>query len=141
MNIKELSNRDLMKALIRGDSESYGHLKGFLAQIPPEKKPKPYDLPDLSALPPGQRRAMEALIGGGMARTYPEAAELAGMSEGTMLTHINRVRRRHPELYRAIRSVRLAQLADRHEDALAAKRAHSAIYFRKRSRNTRRWFR
>ena len=141
MNVEELSNRDLMKALIRGNPDKYGHLRGFLAQIPHEKKPKPYDLPDLSGLPPGQCMAIQALIGGGMARTYPEAAELAGISEGTMLTHINRVRRRHPELYQAIRSVRLAQLADRHVDALKAKRAHSAIYFRKRARNIRRWFR
>ena len=58
-----------------------------------------------------------------------------------MLTHINRVRRRHHDLYQAIRSVRLAQLADRHVDALAAARAHSAIYFSKRSRNIWRWFR
>ena len=47
--------------------------------------------------------AIQALIDGGMARTYPEAAELVGMSEGTMLTHINRDRTRHPELYKAIR--------------------------------------
>ena len=33
-----------------------------------------------------------------------------------------------------IRSVCLAQLTDRHEDALAAARAHSAIYFRKRAK-------
>ena len=141
MNVEAMSNRDLMKALIRGNPDKYGHLKGFLAQLPPQKKPKPYDLPDLSGLPPGQCTAIQALIGGGMARTYPEAAELAGMSQGTMLTHINRVRRRHPKLYQAIRSVRLAQLADRHKDALTAKRAHSAIYFKKRSRNIRRWFR
>ena len=63
------------------------------------------------------------------------------MSEGTLITHINRVRHRHPKLYQAIRAVRLAQLADRHEDVLAAKSAHSAIYFRKRLGNMRRWFR
>ena len=141
MNVEELSNRDLMKALIRGDPDKYGHLRGVLAQIPHEKKPKLYDLPDLSGLPPGQCKTVQALIGGGMARTYPEAADLAGMSEGTMLTHINRVRRRHSELYEAVRPVRLAQLADRHGDALSAKRAHSAIYFRKRARNMPRWFR
>ena len=70
---------------------------------------------NLSPLPPGQRRAVEALIGEGVARTYPEAARLAGMSQGTLLTHINRVRQRHPKLYAAIRQVRLAQLAVRHE--------------------------
>ena len=75
-----------------------------------------------------------------MDRTYPDAAELAGMSEGTLLTHFNRVRKSRPELYQAIRSVRLAQLADRHVDALTAKRGHIAMYFSK-ARNIRRWFR
>lgn len=84
---------------------------------------------------------MEALIGGGVDRTYLKAAELSGVSECTLLTHFNRVRKRHPELYRAVRAVRLAQPADRHEDALAEKRAHGAMFFRKRSRNIRRWFR
>jgi len=82
----------------------------------PSKKHNPYDLPNLSRLSPGQRRAVEALIGGGeSARTYTEAATLAGMSEGTMLTHVNRVRQRHPRIYQRIRTVRLAQLAVRHE--------------------------
>ena len=73
------------------------------------KKPNPYDIPNLSSLPPGQRRAIQALIGGGeQARTYTEAATLAGMSEGTMLTHVNRVRRRHPRLYKKVRMIRLA---------------------------------
>ena len=80
------------------------------------KGPKLYDLPDPSALPGAGLRA--GLTGGGLPRTYPEAAELAGMSEGTLLTHCNRVRKRHPELYQAIRLLRLAQLADRHVDAL-----------------------
>ena len=135
----ELTDRELIKALIRSCPQEYGHLRPLLAQLPREKKPKPYDVPCLAALPPGQRRAVEALIGGGVPRTYPEAAQLAGMAEGTLLTHVNRVRRRHPELYAAIRSVRLAQLGARHEDALAAARAHSAIYFKKRARWMRRW--
>ena len=64
-------------------------------------------------------RAIEALIGGGEeARTYAEAARVAGMSEGTMLTHVNRVRRRYPRIYKKVRAVRLAQLAVRHEVAL-----------------------
>jgi len=68
---------------------------------------------------PGQLRAIQALIGAGeKARTYTEAATLAEVSEGTMLTHVNRVRRRHPRLYQRVRNVRLAQLAVRHEVAL-----------------------
>jgi len=58
------------------------------------KKRISYDMPDLAPLPPGQRRAVHALIGNGTDRTYPEAAGIAGMVEGTLLTHINRVRQR-----------------------------------------------
>ena len=84
----------------------------------PNKGHNPYDLPNLSSLPPGQRRPIESLLsGGGSARTYTEAATLAGMSEGTMLTHINRVRRRHPRLYQQVRAVRLAQLGVIHRGA------------------------
>jgi len=99
-------------------------------------KHNPYDLPNLSRLPPGQRRAIEALIGGGEdARTYSEAATLAGMSEGTMLTHVNRVRKRRPRLYQKVRAVRLAQLALRHEEALDNAREHSREYFRNVNRS------
>jgi len=97
----------------------------------PSKRHNPYDLPNLSRLPPGQRRAIESLLGGGeQARTYTEAAGLAGMSEGTMLTHVDRVRRRHPRIYQKIRNVRLAQLEARHEHALETASEHSRDYFR-----------
>lgn len=83
------------------------------------KKHNPYDLPNLSRLPPGQCRAIKALIGGGeQARTYGEAAKLAGMSVGTLFTHVNRVKTRHPRIYKKVRAVRLAQLPLRHEEAL-----------------------
>ena len=120
----------------------YGNYKGLTdvnRRIRHGEKPSPYDMPNLRSLPLGQRRAMEALIGGGVARTYSEAASVAGMSEGTLLTHVNRVRKRHPRLYRRIRLIRLAQLAERHEEALAAARAHSAIYFRKQAQWMRSW--
>ena len=71
-------------------------------------------LPDLSKLPPGQRRAIEALIGDGVDRTYPEAAYITGMAEGALPTHVNRVRTNHPALYKQIRRVRRGQLAIRH---------------------------
>ena len=58
----------------------------------------------LSLVQPIQRRAVHALIGNGTDRTYPEAAGIAGMAEGTLLTHINRVRQRHPALYERIRA-------------------------------------
>ena len=104
-----------------------------LAKTTRYKKRKPYDMPDLSVLPSGRRRAVEALIGGNEDRTYPEAARIAGMAEGTLLTHVNRVRQNHPRLYTAIRAVRLAQLAVRHERALANAKAHSRAYFKRRA--------
>ena len=93
-----------------------------------------FDMPDFSPLPPGQFRAVTALIGGGVARTYPEAAHIARMSEGTLLIHFNRVRQRHPELYAEIREVRKAQLAVRHREALAAARAHTTTWLRNKRR-------
>ena len=139
---EELTDRDLIKLLAKHAPDKYGGLKELTEQVRQmrhKEKQFPYDMPNLSTLPPGQRRAVEALIGGGVARTYPDAARLAGMSEGTLLTHVNRVRQRHPGLYSSIRSVRLAQLAERHEGALATARAHSAIYFRKRAKWMRRY--
>ena len=89
---------------------------------------------DLSPLPPGQRRAVLALVGDGEARTYSEAAKAGEMSLGTLYTHLRRIRQRHPDLYEVVRKARLAQLAVRHEAALEAARMHSRIYFRKRAR-------
>jgi len=81
-------------------------------------------------------RAIEALIGGReQARDVPEAAEIEGMSEVTMLTHVNRVRRRHPRIYQKIRTVRLAQLAVRYGEALENAREHSREYFRNGNRS------
>ena len=94
-------------------------------------------IPDLSPLPLGQRRAVEALIGGETDRTYPEGARIAGMAEGTLLTHINRVRQNHPELYAAIRVVRSSQLGVRHRIAVMNARAHSRAYFRRQNRMLR----
>ena len=94
---------------------------------------------DPSSLPPGQHRAMEALMGGGeSARTYSEAAQIAGVSEGTTLTHVNRVRQNHPGVYALIRDVRKVQLAVRHEFAVMNARAHSGMYFRNQNRMMRR---
>lgn len=141
-DLDNLSDKDLLKLLKNQVPERYGDTvlevphKSHSRRTRHTKKRIPYDMPDLSLLPSGQRRAVEALIGGGgEARTYTEAAELADMSEGTLLTHINRVRQNHPELNEEIRMVRKAQLAVRHEGALANARAHSRAYFRRQKRN------
>ena len=99
------------------------------------KRQKTHDVPDLSALPPGQVRAVESLIGASRDPTYPEAAAAAGMSLGTLFTHLRRVRRKHPKLYAAIRKVRKAQLAIRHRNAVANARAHTCAYFRRMRRS------
>ena len=104
---------------------------------PTPKSSFPMTILDLSELPPGQRRAIEALIGDGMDQTYTQAAKIAGMAEGTLLTHVNRVRQNHPELYSRIREVRLGQLRVRHRFALQNARDHSRRYFRRRARNRR----
>ena len=75
MNTEELSERDLLRSLAKHSPEKWGGLKGIaeqVRQIRHNKKQFSYDLSNLSALPAGQRRAIEALIGGGSARTYPE---------------------------------------------------------------------
>ena len=103
------------------------------------KKRISHDKTDFSTLPLGQRRAALALIGGSSARTYPEASEVAGISLGTLHTHLRRIRHRHPDLYAAIRKVRLGQLKVRHNLALASARAHSRAWFRRVGRFERRW--
>ena len=143
-DLENLSDRDLLKLLKKQVPDRYGDAmldapyKSQSRHIRHTKKRFPYDIPDLSHLPPGQCRAVEALICGGEARTYHEAAEIADMSEGTLLTHINRVRQNHPELYEEIREVRKAQLAVRHEGAMENAKAHSRAYFRRKNRLMRR---
>ena len=62
------------------------------------------------------------------------AASVAGMAEGTLLTHINRVPQRHPALYEKIRGVRASQLAERHTRAIQNARDHSRAHFRRQNR-------
>ena len=121
--------------LLAKHSGSYGRVLPeirALAQSRHVKKRKVDDVPDLSELPRGQRRAVLAFIGVGLAKTYLEAAEEADMSLGTFKTHLTRVRLRHPRLYENIRAVRLAQLAERHEIALQNAKLHSRSYFRRK---------
>ena len=99
---------------------------------------KAHDIPDLSELPPGQVRAVIAFIGGGRARTYPEAAGCAGISLGTLHTHLRRVRQQRPDLYTAIRKVSKAQLEIRHKEAVYRARERSRAYFRRRDTALRR---
>ena len=71
------------------------------------------DLLGLSQLPPGQRRAVRAFVGGEAARTYTEAAAVADMSLGPLKTHLRRVRLLRPTVYKRVRRLRRAQLAER----------------------------
>ena len=89
-----------------------------------------HDIEDITRLPDGQLRAVVGLLGGDEARTYRVASQFAGMSLGTLYTHLRRIRRNHPKLYDAIHKVRKAQLRQRHRDAVARAREHSRQYFR-----------
>ena len=77
------------------------------------------------------------LIAGERARTYPEAAKLGEMSLSTLYTHLRRVKKNQPEVYKKVRRVRKAQLAVRHHNALENARAHTRAWFRRVRRNER----
>ena len=100
-------------------------------------KNKKHMTPDLSSLPERQRRAVRPLISGERARTYPEAAKLGGISLGTLYTHLRRVKKNRPEVYKKVRRVRKTQLAVRHHNALENARAHTSAWFRRVRRNER----
>ena len=78
MELNRLSDQELTRLMAKNMPERYGDVVGDVdmgqgVQLRPHarnKKQKLYDIPALSALPPGQRRAVEALIGSGtQART------------------------------------------------------------------------
>lgn len=97
-----------------------------------QKRPLPHDMPArVAALSAGQKRAALALIAGTAARTYPEAAEVAGVSLGTLHTHLRRLRRRDPDLYGALMEVRAYQLAERHRAALQRAERRSQEWHRR----------
>src|SRR3990167_9416234 len=99
------------------------------------KMPIPHDIQiTLRLLPPGQRSAVEALIGMGWARSYHEAAAACGVCVGTLYTHLRRVRQAHPELYERIMQVRAEQLGVRHIASVKRAEAHSQTWHRKRFR-------
>ncbi len=88
---------------------------------------------DISILPQGQYNAVIALIGVEEARTYKQAACVAGISLGTLYAHLRRVRQNHPALYEEIRAVRLSQLARRHNEAVMRDMEHSRTYFKRKA--------
>ena len=58
--------------------------------------------PDLSTLSASQREAVIALLGGDVARTYSEAAEVAGISLGSLYTYLSWTRKNHPKVYKKL---------------------------------------
>ena len=105
---------------------------------PTAKRRLLHDITGLSLLPAGQLRAVDGLVGGDRARTYTEASEIAGMSLGTLHTHMRRVRINHPVTHKAIYRRRRSQLRERHSEAVARARDHTKQYF-KRVRKWERW--
>jgi AcrR family transcriptional regulator len=51
--------------------------------------------------------------------TYRGAAEALGVGVGTIYRHLDRVRKRKPEVYRLLMAERYDQVADRYVEALA----------------------
>ena len=101
-------------------------------------------LRDIKSLPDGQRKSVVGLVGGGRARTYIEASEIAGISVNTLYTHLRRIRTNHPTLHKAIYRERKAQLKVRHREAADRARDHTRQYFsnvRKGERAIYRWAR
>ena len=89
-----------------------------------KKRKVDYNLPDLTCLPNGQRRAVIAWVGADEARTYVEAASIMGVALPTLKSHLARVRRNHPQLYGELMAVRKRQLKIRHRIALENARQH-----------------
>ncbi len=79
-------------------------------------------------------KAVHSLVGMGKAVTYKSAAENLGIGVGTLYTYLKRVRRNHPEIYQTIMGVRKAQLAQRHEEALAKADEHNHMWHRARGK-------
>ena len=81
----------------------------------------------LSQLPPGQAKALRAILDpdNPSGRTYKQAAEVAGISLGTLYTHLRRVRQNHPKIYAAVMGARSIQLEVRHQHAVLDRRDRS----------------
>jgi hypothetical protein len=105
-----------------------------LQQVATLKRPKPYALPaSFDALPPGQLRVAEALVGGGVAPTYEQVADALGLHLGTVLGYLNRIRTRRPEVYADLVVLRGHQLGERHVGAVKRAAEHSARWHRKQA--------
>ena len=83
-------------------------------------------------LPAGQVRVIEALVDHDQpcGRTYKKAAEVAGVSLGTLYTHLRRVRRNHPGVYAEVMKRRANQLQARHKRAVYERQERSMEWWR-----------
>lgn len=90
--------------------------------------------PVLEPLTDGQRRVLAAFFAGGPSCTYTSVAEGLGLHEGTIRTHVGRVRSQHPGVYAEFQRVRTMQRALRHRQAEMNRRKHSDKWFRKQRR-------
>jgi hypothetical protein len=89
-------------------------------------------------LAPGERRVVDCLLGRPLryeARTYDQAAQLAGVHIGTVRRVLVRLRYEHPDLHRAVLGVRGWQLRWRHSvaEARARHRRHERARVRWRA--------
>ena len=85
----------------------------------------------------GQRRALDALVGGDKAVTRKEAARSLGISVWNLNTQIQRVKERSPIAYRLFQLYRTKHLGDRHADALERKAERDHQWFLRKGRAER----
>ena len=128
-----MSGLDLLRLLAEMQGMAGG--AGVTEIVTPQIKiPIPHDIAAaVQELPAGQRRTVEGLIGAGYAVTYAQAAQRAGVSMGTLHTHLRRVREGYPILYSAVMGVRARQLGVRHSSAMLRAAEHSKVWHRKRA--------
>jgi hypothetical protein len=74
-----------------------------------------------------------------MAPTYCQVAEALRLHVGTVLSYLNRIRVRRPEVYADLMVLRGRQLGERHAGAVKRAEAHSAAWHRKQA--NRRYYR
>lgn len=82
-------------------------------------------------LPAAQFHVVEALVGDGRCPTRREVAAQLGIHRGTVHTHLARIKRDRPALWREIDQVRRNQRSERHRQAVARERARSERWHRK----------
>ena len=97
----------------------------------------------MAELSTGQRKAIQAIVGDDpeYAVTYKEAAESLGITEWTLKTQLQRVRRKTPGIYKVYMQKRRQKLDIRHEEALERQDEHNHVWLAARAKANNRMLR